>query len=159
MFITSFTSAHYLSLSSANLTQSIPPHKSHSLNIHPIYTRVYPVGSFLQVSPLKPCTRLSSPPTELHASPISFFSILSSTQKWVRNTYHEAPHYEFFFAPVKYNYFENRKEWWKSSLDGKCECISTLQYFPMTSEKPCLTEVYESFLYVSSISVVKHPNI
>jgi len=36
--------------------------------------------SFTQVSPPKPCTRLSSPPYALHASPVSFFSILSPEQ-------------------------------------------------------------------------------
>ena len=35
-----------------------------------------------------PCIRLSSPPHALHATPISFFSILSPAQYWVRSTYH-----------------------------------------------------------------------
>ena len=43
--------------------------------------------SFPKVSPPKPCIRLSSPPYELHAPPISFFSILSPEQYWVRSTY------------------------------------------------------------------------
>jgi hypothetical protein len=36
----------------------------------------------------------------LHAPPISFFSILSPTQYWVRSTNHEAPHYEVFSLPL-----------------------------------------------------------
>ena len=41
------------------------------------------MGSFLHFSPPKRCVRLSSPPYELHAPPISFFSILSPEQYWV----------------------------------------------------------------------------
>jgi hypothetical protein len=44
-------------------------------------------NSFPQVSPPKPCIRLSSPPYALHAPPISFFSILSPEQNWVSSTY------------------------------------------------------------------------
>jgi len=43
----------------------------------PIYVRISPVVCFLQVSPPKPCIRLSSTLYALHAPPISFFSILS----------------------------------------------------------------------------------
>ena len=38
----------------------------------PIYALVSQVVSFPQVSPPKPCIRLSSPPYALHALPISF---------------------------------------------------------------------------------------
>jgi hypothetical protein len=48
------------------------------------------VVSFPQVSPPKPCTRLSPPSYALHAPPISLFSILSLAQLWVRSTDHEA---------------------------------------------------------------------
>ena len=43
-----------------------------SLYYPPIYTWV----SFHQVSPPKPCTRLSPPPYALHAQPISFLKLL-----------------------------------------------------------------------------------
>ena len=43
--------------------------------------------SFPQVSP-----PISTPPYALHAPPISFFSILSPGEYWVRNTDHSAPH-------------------------------------------------------------------
>jgi hypothetical protein len=46
-----------------------------------------PKWSSPQVSPPKPCTRLSPPPFELHALPTSF-SILSTAQQWVRSTDH-----------------------------------------------------------------------
>ena len=47
---------------------------------------------FPQVSPPKPCIRLSSPTYALHAPPISF-SILSPEQCLVRSIDHSAPHY------------------------------------------------------------------
>jgi hypothetical protein len=77
-FITAFTSARHLYPEPA---QSIPyPHilllEDPSSYYTLIYAWVSPVVSFLQVSPTKPCTRLSSSPSELHAPPISFFSIL-----------------------------------------------------------------------------------
>ena len=57
--------------------------------------------SFLQVSPPKPCIRLSSPPYALHAPPIQFFSIWSPEQYWMRSTDHSARHYVFFLhSPV-----------------------------------------------------------
>jgi hypothetical protein len=72
-FITAFTSARQLSLSSASSIQSIPPPPTYP----PIYAWVFQVVTFPQVSPPKPCFRLSSPPYVLHAPLISFFSILS----------------------------------------------------------------------------------
>ena len=57
--------------------------------------------SFSQVSPPKPCIRLSCPPFALHATPISFFSMLSPEPYWVRITDHSAPHYvSFLYSPV-----------------------------------------------------------
>jgi hypothetical protein len=56
------------------------------LNINPsIYAWVSQVASFFQVSPPKPCIPFSSPPYALHDSPISFFSIWSPEQYWVRS--------------------------------------------------------------------------
>jgi hypothetical protein len=48
------------------------------------------VVSFPQVSPPKSCTCLSPPSSELHVPPISFFSILSPAQQWVRSIDHAA---------------------------------------------------------------------
>ena len=88
-FITTFTSARQLSLSWASWIQSIPPRPTCWKSIlydPPIYTRVSQVVSFLQVSPPKPCIRLSSPYV-LHAPPISF-SILSPEQYLLSSTDH-----------------------------------------------------------------------
>ena len=92
-FITVLTSASHLSLPWASLIQFIPPHPTswRSILIYlPIYAWVFQVVAFLQVSPPKPCTRLSSHPYALHTPPILFFSILSSGQYWVRSTDHSA---------------------------------------------------------------------
>jgi len=67
------------------------PHTSHFLKIHLNIILLSTPGSpmwspFFQVSPLKPCTRLSHPPYALHAPPNSFFSILSPEQYWVWST-------------------------------------------------------------------------
>ena len=65
----------------------------HFLMIHfniipPIYASVFQVVSFLQVSPPKPCIRVSSLPHVLHALPISFFSIMITRKYLVRSTDH-----------------------------------------------------------------------
>jgi len=51
----------------------------------PIHAWVSPVVSFPDVSPPKPCTRLSPPSYVLHAQPISFFLILSVAPYWARS--------------------------------------------------------------------------
>ena len=63
-----------------------PPHPTswRSILILSSHLRLgLPSGSFPQVSPPKPCIRLSTPPYALHALPISLFSILSPEQYWV----------------------------------------------------------------------------
>jgi hypothetical protein len=58
------------------------------------------VVSFPQVSPLRPCMHLSSPPYVPHVLPISVF--LTSSPEWylVRSTKHEAPYYVVFSTPL-----------------------------------------------------------
>jgi hypothetical protein len=61
------------------LSQITPVHAPPSnlskihFNIIPIYAWVFQVVSFPQVSPLKPCMHLSSPPYVPHVLPISVF--------------------------------------------------------------------------------------
>ena len=50
-----------------------------------------PSGSFPPVSPPRPYTPPSPHPYAPHTQPISFFSILSPAQYWVRSTDHSAP--------------------------------------------------------------------
>ena len=52
-----------------------------------------------RLPPPKPCISFSSPPYLLHATPISFFSILSPAQYWVRSTNHLAPRYAISYIP------------------------------------------------------------
>ena len=71
-FITAFTNARHLSLSWASSIQSIPniPLPEDTSSYYPsIYAWVSQVVPFPQVSPLKPCVRLSSHPYALHAHP------------------------------------------------------------------------------------------
>ena len=82
-FITTFTSASHLFLSSARSIQSMPPHSTSwrsTLILSPIYTWVFQVVSFPQVSQPKPCIHLSSLSHMLYAPPISFFPIRSPEQ-------------------------------------------------------------------------------
>jgi len=67
----------YLEPAQSSPYSHIPLPQNPSYYYHPIYAWVYQVVSFLQITPPKPCTRLSSPLYALHAQPISFFSILS----------------------------------------------------------------------------------
>ena len=51
----------------------------------PIYVYISQVASFLQVSPPKPCIRLSSLTSVLHVQPISFF-LISTPEKYLVNS-------------------------------------------------------------------------
>jgi len=82
-FITAFTSARHLYLSSAS---RFSPEDSITLHVLYFHLRLGPhVVSFPQVFPPIPCIHLSSSPYALHAPPISF-SVLSPQQCWVRST-------------------------------------------------------------------------
>jgi hypothetical protein len=82
-FIAVFTSARYLSLSSANSIQSPQPPPT---SWRTILVWVSPLVSFPQVSSPEPCAHLSTPPYAQHAPPILFCSILPPAQYWVRST-------------------------------------------------------------------------
>jgi len=86
-FITAFTSARHLYLSWASLIRSIPQHPTHWRSILILSSHLHlglPSGSFLQVYLPRPCICLSYHPYALHVPPISFFSILSPGEYWVR---------------------------------------------------------------------------
>ena len=55
--------------------------------------------SFPPVSPIRPCTPPSPSLYAPHAQTISFFSILSPAQYWVRSTNHLAPPYAISSIP------------------------------------------------------------
>ena len=89
-FITALTSVRHLSLSSASPIQSIYPQPTSwrsilILSIH-LYLGLH-IGSFTPVSPPRPYTPPSPHPYAPHAQPISFFSILSPAQYWLRRSY------------------------------------------------------------------------
>ena len=92
-FITALTSVHHLSLSWASPIQSIYPHPTSWRSILILSTHLrlgLPSGSFPPVSPARPYTHPSPHPYAPHAQSISFFSILSPAQYWVRSTNHLA---------------------------------------------------------------------
>ena len=94
--ITALTSVRHLSLSWASPIQSIYPHPTSWRSVLILYTHLrlgLPSGSFPSVSPPRPYTPQSPHPYAPHAQPISFFSILSPAQYWVRSTNHVAPRY------------------------------------------------------------------
>ena len=86
-FITAVTSASDLSLSWASSIQSIPPHPNswrYILILSSHLCLVPRVVSFPQVSPSKPCIRLSSPHTLYMPSP-SHCILLSTDVGWCIN--------------------------------------------------------------------------
>jgi hypothetical protein len=85
--------------------QSSPYPTSHFLKIHLNIilpsTPGYPQWSLsFRLTHQNPIHAPLSSPSTLHAPLISFFSILSPTQYWVRSTDHEVPHYDVFFTPL-----------------------------------------------------------
>ena len=90
-FTTAFLAARHLSHPEPARSRPyphIPLLEDLSLYYPPICAWVSRVVSFPQDSPPKPCICLSSPPYVLHSPLVSFFSILSPEQYWVRNTSH-----------------------------------------------------------------------
>ena len=88
-FITALTSVRHLSLSWASPIQSIYPHLTSWRSILILSTHLrlgLPSGLFPSGFPTKNLYTPSPHPYAPHAQPISFFSILSAAQYWVRST-------------------------------------------------------------------------
>ena len=101
-FITALTSVRHLSLSWASPIQSIYPHptswrSSLTLSIH--LRLGLPSGLLPTAFPTKTLYTPSPHPYALHAQPISFFSILSTAQYWVRSKNYLAPRYAISSIP------------------------------------------------------------
>ena len=102
MFITALTSVRHLSLSCVSPIQSIYPHPTSWRSILILFTHLrlgLPSGLFPSGFPTKTLYTPSPHPYAPHAQPISFFSILSPAQYWVRSTDHLAPRYAITFIP------------------------------------------------------------
>ena len=88
-FITALTSVRQLSLSWASPIQSIYPHPISWRSIQILSTHLrlgLPSGLFPSGFPTKTLYTPFSSPNAPHAQPISFISILSPAQYWVRST-------------------------------------------------------------------------
>ena len=101
-FITALTSVHHLSLSWASPIQSIYPHPTSWRSILILSTHLHlglPSGPLPSGFRTKTLYTPSPHPHAPHAQPISFFSILSPAQYWVRSTDHLAPRYAVSSIP------------------------------------------------------------
>ena len=95
-FITALTSVRHLSLSWTSLIQSTYPHPTSWRSIPILSTHLrlgVPSGLFPSSFTTKNLYAPSAHPYAPHDQPISFFSILSPAQYWVRSTDHLAPRY------------------------------------------------------------------
>ena len=102
-FITALTSVRHLSLSWASPIQSTYPHPTSWRYILILSTHLrlgLPSSLFPYGFPIKTLYTPSPHPYAPHAQPISFFSILSPTQYWVRSTNHLAPRYAISSIPT-----------------------------------------------------------
>ena len=95
-FINALTSVRYLSQSWTSIIQSIYPHPTSWRSILILSTHLrlgLPSGLFPSGFPPKTLYTPSPHPYAPHAQPISFFSILSPAQYWVRSRVHLAPRF------------------------------------------------------------------
>ena len=101
-FITALTSVRHLSLSWASPIQSIYPYHTSWRSILILSTHLHlglPSGLLSSGFPANTLYTPSPHPYAPHAQPISFFSILSPAQYWVRSTSHLAPRYAISSIP------------------------------------------------------------
>ena len=102
MFITALTSVRLLSLSWASPIQSIYPHPTFWRSIVILSTLLrlgLPCGLLPSGFPSKTLYTPSPHPYAPHAHIISFFSILSPAQYWVRSTWHLQPKFKYHLPP------------------------------------------------------------
>ena len=101
-FIPALTSVHHLCLSWASPIQSIYTHPTYWRSVLILSAHLHlglPSGLFPSGFPTKTLYTPSPHPYVPHIQPISFFSILSPAQYWVRSTSHLAPRYAVSSIP------------------------------------------------------------
>ena len=147
-FITALTSVRHLSLSWANPIQSIYPHPTSWRSILILFTHLHlGLSSGLLPSGL-PSKSLYTPsphPYAPHAQPISFFSILSPAQYWVRSINHLAPRYAVSSVPP---------------LPRRCTFIQTLNAISVSEifNRFSLVLLQCQWMCVFSRSIIYGPN-
>ena len=101
-FITALTSVRHLSLSWANPIESIYPHSTSWRSVLILSTHLrlgFPSGLLPYGFPTKTLYTPSPHSYAPHDQPISFLSILSPAQYWMRITNHLAPRYAISSIP------------------------------------------------------------
>ena len=107
-FNVALTNVRHLPLSRASPIRSITSHPTSWRSILILSTRLrlgLPSGLFPSSFPTKTLYTPSPHPYAPHAQPISFFSILSPAQYWVRSTNHLAPRYAVSSIPPSCKYY------------------------------------------------------
>jgi len=106
-----------------------------------------PIGSFLQVSPPKPCMNFSPTIYVSYAPHISLSFIWSNTVYFVKKTHHEVHRYSIFFSllllPLRYKYPPHHwyiTLFWNSL--GLCFSLNMRKWISHTKEEatlqPCI---------------------
>jgi len=126
-YITALTSIRHLSLTRASPIRPIYPHLTFWRSIIILSTHLrlgLPSGLLLSGFPIKTLYTPSPHPYVPHAQPISFFSILSPAQYWVRSVNHLAPRYAISSISYIFDTVFTTEDWqysctsYKRKFDG-----------------------------------------
>ena len=149
-----------LSLSWASPIQSIYPHPTswRSNLILSTHLRLgLPSGLFPSGFPTKTLYTPSPHPYAPHALPISFFSILSPAQYWVRSTKHLAPRYAISSIPPRY-FIPPRSKYSPQHHVLKHPQLPFLpQYRPLTHTLIFTINVQVVYVFNGDVAVYKPP--
>jgi hypothetical protein len=118
--------------------------KIHLNIIHPSTPGV-PSGLFPTGFLTKPLYTPLPSPFELHAPPISLFSIISPATYWVRSADHGAPHYEVFSTPLQRHKYRHN---FHSRLE---QCVTPGCYTRDVICKACFNVIRNNMFIIKSV--------